>query len=120
MAKLEKISKKKSVSRYKTITKSKKQYQYTKKHNSSINKQKTLRSIFVYSQSLKNDAEIYKNEFIKQGYKVDLKLIESILYNSTKNKEKYYDVNLFLETLPFKCKLVMLFELPLFSFDIII
>ena len=123
MAKLEKISKKKSVSRYKTIiiNKSKtqyqkqyqKQYQYTKKHNSSINKQKTLRIIFVYSQSLKNDAEIYANEFIKKGYKVDFKLIENINHSHSHN-EKYYDVNFFLETLPFKCKIMFPSKINLF------
>ena len=120
-----KKTKNKSVSRYKTITKSKKQYpkqsqkqyQYTKKHNSSINKQKTLRIIFVYSQSLKNDAEIYKNEFIKQGYKVDFKLIENINYShshSHSHNEIYYDVNLFLETLPFKCKIMFPSKINLF------
>ena len=95
-------------SRYKTINKSKKQYKYTKKqdiqkHNSSTNKQKTLRIIFEHSPSLENDATIYKNEFLKQGYKVDFKLIDSI-FNTKENSNQYYDVNLFLETLPFKCK----------------
>jgi len=117
MSTTKKKSKNESVSRYKTITKSKKQsqkqYQYTKKHNSSINKQKTLRIIFVYSQSLKNDAEIYKNEFIKQGYKVDFKLIENINHSHSHN-EIYYNVNLFLETLPFKCKIMFPSKINLF------
>jgi hypothetical protein len=110
-------TKKKSVSIYKTITitknksKSKKYYNYTKKHNSSINKQKTLRIIFVDSQGLQNDATIYENEFIKQGYKVDVKLIENINHNP---KEKYYDVNLFLEVLPFKYKILFPSTLNLF------
>ena len=76
----------------------------TKKHSSS--KQKTLRIIFSHSPSLVNDATIYKNEFLKQGYTVDFKLIDSVLHNITKSKEPYYDVNLFLEILPFKCKTI--------------
>jgi len=71
------------------------------------NKQKRLRIIFDYSPSLNNDAIIYKNEFIKQNYKVEFKLIDSIFHNTNSikiKKEAYYDVNLFLELLPFKCK----------------
>ena len=92
------ISKSKYGSRYKS--------KYTKKNTAKLNKsnkQKTLRIIFEHSPSLEKDANIYKNEFIKQGYKVDFKFITSLFINS-KNKEKYYDVNLFLEILPFKCK----------------
>ena len=86
-------------SRYKTINKSKK---LTKKHNSS--QQKTLRIIFEHSPSLENDATIYKTEFLKQGYKVDYKLIDSVNHINKEKNESYYDVNLFLEILPFKCK----------------
>ena len=110
-------------SKYKT------NYKYTKKNlinnsthnskNNSTNKQKSLRIIFQNSPGLVNDATIYKNEFIKQGYKVDFKVIEFINqgykldFKHKENKENkeykeykepYYDVNLFLETLPFKCK----------------
>jgi len=99
-------TKKKSISIYKTITKnkSKKHYKYTKKHNSSTTKQKTLRIIYSNSQGLQNDANIYENEFIKQGYKIEFKLIDSINYINKWKNEPYYDVNLFLEILPFKCK----------------
>jgi hypothetical protein len=86
-----------------TISKTKKKSKYkTKKHTSS--QQKSLRIIFSHSPSLENDATIYKTEFIKQGYKVEYKLIDSIIHNTTKNKDPYYDVNLFLEILPFKFK----------------
>jgi hypothetical protein len=101
MYKTKKKSKEKNkfkyASRYKRKTQSKK---LTKKI-SPINKQKTLRIIFYQSPGLVNDATIYKNEFLKQGYKVDFKLIETV---HNKNKESYYDINLILETLPFKCK----------------
>ena len=97
-------TKTKNSSRYKTKKHTKKITKISKKHNSS--QQKTLRIIFEHSPSLENDATIYKNKFIKQGYKVDFKLIRSVLHiNNTKNKEPYYDVNLFLEILPFKCKI---------------
>ena len=74
----------------------------TKKQTSS--QQKTLRIIFHHSPSLENDANIYKTEFIKQGYKVDFKLIDSVNHINKGKNENYYDVNLFLEILPFKCK----------------
>ena len=76
------ISKKKNktkyVSRYKTHPHPKLNYKYTKKNSinsinsikTTTNKQKTLRIIFAHSPSLENDAKIYKNEFLKQGYKV--------------------------------------------------
>jgi hypothetical protein len=83
-----KKTKTKYSSRYKTKKLTKKQ-------------SKTLRIIFQHSPSLENDATIYKTEFLKQGYKVEYKLIDSILHNKL---ESYYDVNLFLEILPFKCK----------------
>jgi len=86
-------------SRYKNKKQTKKITKISKKHTSS--QQKTLRIIFEHSPSLENDATIYKNEFLKQGYKVEFKFIDSILHNKL---EKYYDVNLFLEILPFKCK----------------
>jgi hypothetical protein len=100
--------KQKKLSRYKIINKSKKQYKYTKKqniqkHNNSTTKQKTLRIIYTNSPGLQNDANIYKNKFIKKGYKIDFKLIDSVLHNRL---ESYYDVNLFLEILPFKCKIM--------------
>jgi hypothetical protein len=88
-------------SRYKTKKHTKKITKISKKHNSS--QKKTLRIIFEHSPSLENDATIYKNEFIKQGYKVEFKFIDSVLH-TTKTNESYYDVNLFLEILPFKCK----------------
>ena len=80
---------------------------YTKK-NSSIHKQKTIRIIFSDSPGLINDATIYKTEFLKQGYKVDFKLIDSVLHTTKTNKpkESYYNVNLFIEILPFKCKIM--------------
>ena len=88
---------------YKTKKHSKNQSKtLTKKNRSS--QQKTLRIIFEHSPSLENDATIYKNEFLKQGYKVDFKLIDSILHNTTKTREPYYNVNLFLEILPSTCK----------------
>ena len=92
-----KKTKTKYASRYKT----KKQ---SKKHTSSTTKQKTLRIVFVHSPSLENDATIYKTEFLKQGYKVDFKLIDSVNHSNKEKNEPYYDVNLFLEILPFKCK----------------
>jgi hypothetical protein len=88
-------TKTKYASRYKTKKR-------TKKHTSS--KQKTLRIIFQNSPGLVNDATIYKNEFLKQGYKVDYKLIDSVNHINKGKNEHYYDVNLFLEILPFKCK----------------
>ena len=98
-----------TISKTKKKTKEKTKYgsrnkikKLTKKHSSS--KQKTLRIIFSHSPSLVNDATIYKNEFLKQGYSVDFKLIDSIFNNTKYNSNKYYDVNLFLELLPFKCK----------------
>lgn len=102
----------------KSKNKTKLNYKYTKK-NVSMNKkhsslkQKTLRIIFEYSPGLENDATIYKNEFLKQGYKVDCKLIDSI-FNTKENSNQYYDVNLFLETLPFKCKNIFPSRLNLF------
>ena len=101
MSKTTKLNKYKSKhgSRYKTINKSKK---LTKKHTSS--EKKTLRIIFEHSPSLENDATIYKNEFLKQGYKVEFKFIESVNHINKEKNEPYYDVNLFLEILPFKCK----------------
>jgi len=101
-----------------TKKKNKINYKYTKK-NVSINKkhsslkQKTLRIIFEYSPGLENDATIYQTEFLKQGYKVDFKLIDSI-FNTKENSNQYYDVNLFLETLPFKCKTFFPSRLNLF------
>ena len=75
---------------------------------STLSKLKTLRIITINSPGLLNDAETYKNEFIKQNYKVDIKIV-NLSYNDIINKhntiEKYYDINLFLETLPFKCKM---------------
>jgi len=101
---------KKNISRYKTINKNKKQYhthyKYTKKHINSTTKHKTLRIIYSNSPGLQNDANIYKNEFIKQGYKIDFKLIDSINYINKWKNEPYYDVNLFLESLPFKCNIM--------------
>ena len=97
------MAKTKYGSRYKSkknINKSKK----TKKNNNSTTKPKSLRIIFEHSPSLENDAIIYKNEFLKQGYKVDFKLIESIHHTNKGKNEPYYDVNLFLEQLPFHCK----------------
>lgn len=90
----------------KTKTKYASRYKVNKqtKKNTSINKQKTLRIIFQHSPGLENDAKIYKTEFIKQGYKVDFKLIDSVNYINKGKNEPYYDVNLFLEILPFKCK----------------
>ena len=92
MSKTTKLNKYKSKhgSRYKTKKQSK--------------KQKTLRIVFVHSPSLENDATIYKTEFLKQGYKVDFKLIDSVNHSNKEKNEPYYDVNLFLEILPFKCK----------------
>ena len=87
---------KKTITKYASRYKTKKQ---TKKQTSL--QQKTLRIIFEHSPSLENDATIYKTEFLKQGYKVEYKLIDSVLDNKL---EKYYDVNLFLEILPFKSK----------------
>ena len=80
---------------------------------SIIDKQKTLRIITIDSPGLLNDATTYKNEFIKQNYKVDIKIVNYTYNNNNKQNtykadntiEKYYDVNLFLETLPFKCKM---------------
>ena len=93
-----KKTKTKYASRYITKKLTKK---LTKKQTSS--QQKTLRIIFKHSPSLENDATIYKTEFLKQGYKVEYKLIDSI-FNTKENNNKHYDVNLFLEILPFKCK----------------
>ena len=93
--KIKEKTKFKYASRYKRKTQSKK---LTKKI-SPINKQKTLRIIFHQSPGLVNDATIYKNEFLKQGYKVDFKLIETV---HNKNKESYYDINLIL--ICFFCK----------------
>ena len=70
-----KKTKKKSINKYKSKHSSR--YK-TKKHNSFITKNKTLRIIFVHSPSLENDATIYKTEFLKQGYKVEFKLIDSV------------------------------------------
>jgi hypothetical protein len=92
---------KKTKTKYSSRYKTKKQ---SKKHTSSTTKQKTLRIVFVYSPSLENDATIYKTEFLKQGYKVDFKLIDSVNHINKEKNEPYYDVNLFLEILPFKCK----------------
>ena len=75
---------------------------------SIIDKQKRLRIITIDSPGLLNDAETYKNEFIKKNYKVDIKIIHLShhdIFNKYNIIEKYYDVNLFLETLPFKCKM---------------
>jgi hypothetical protein len=90
----------------KTKTKYASRYKVNKqtKKNTSINKQKTLRIIFQHSPGLENDAKIYKTEFLKQGYKVDYKLIDSVNHINKGKNEPYYDVNLFLEILPFKCK----------------
>ena len=65
----------KYASRYKTKKQSSTKQSSTKQ---SSTKQKTLRIIFEHSPSLENDATIYKTEFIKQGYKVDVKLIDSV------------------------------------------
>ena len=96
MSKTTKINKYKS--KYGSRYKSKK----TKKNNT--NNQKTLRIVFVHSPSLENDATIYKTEFLKQGYKVEFKLIDTINHSNKGKSEPYYNVNLFLEILPFKCK----------------
>ena len=108
-----------SKSKYTKKTKQNKKTKKTKKsnHGSSITnklklknkkqsqkksqKQKTVRMIIFYSPSIENDAKIYKTEFIKQGYKVDFKIIEDINHNHI---EKKYDINLFLENLPFDFK----------------
>ena len=98
--KTKKTKKSKYVSR--TTNKLKLKKSKTQTHlQEKIQKQKTLRIIFRNSPGLDNDAQIYKNEFIKQGYIVEIKLIEDILHNHI---EKYYDINLFLELLPFNCK----------------
>ena len=70
-------------------------------NKSVTNKQKTLRIIFEHSQSLENDAKVYENVFNKYNYKIDFKIIKNLYHNTI---EKYYDVNLFLEQLPSKCK----------------
>ena len=111
------ISKTKKKSKYKTKYGSRNKIRKLTKKYSSL-KQKTLRIIFSHSPSLVNDATIYKNEFLKQGYIVDFKFIDSI-FNNTKdntkeNSNKYYDVNLFLELLPFKCKTMFLSKINLF------
>jgi len=100
---------KKTIKTIKTI-KNKTQKSYTIKTSKTKpklqnqkQKQKTVRIIMFYTQSLENDAKIYKNEFIKQNYKVDFKTIKDINHNHI---EKYYDINLFIETLPFNCKTI--------------
>ena len=105
ITKTKKKSKEKTkyASRYKTKKQSSTKQSSTKQSSTkqSSTKQKTLRIIFEHSPSLENDATIYKTEFLKQGYKVEYKLIDSVLHNRL---EPYCDVNLFLEILPFKCK----------------
>ena len=67
----------KGISRY--TKKQSKQDTHTKTHTKTYTKtQKTLRIVFVHSPSLENDATIYKTEFLKQGYKVEFKLIDSV------------------------------------------
>lgn len=95
ISKTKKITKEKTSSRYKTK-------KHTKTHTNT--QQKTVRIIFEHSPGLENDANIYKTEFLKQGYKVEFKMIDSVLHTTTKATEPYYNVNLFLEILPFKCK----------------
>jgi hypothetical protein len=113
--KTKKTKKTKYVSRHtnKLKLKNKKQNQNTMKKIHTISrekkkqeqkqeqKQNTVRMIIFYSPSIEIDAKIYRTEFIKQGYKVDFKIIEDINHNHI---EKYYDINLFLENLPFECK----------------
>jgi hypothetical protein len=98
----------------KTI-KTKKQKSYTIKNSKTKSTksivQKTVRIIFLYSPGKDNDAKIYKNEFIKQNYKVDFKIIEDIKHNHI---EKYYDINLFVEDLPFNCKNIFPAKIHLF------
>jgi len=89
-------TKKKNINDSRTISKTKSN---TKK--STHNKPKTLRIIFAHSPSLENDAKIYESVFSKYNYKVDFKLIKNIHHHTI---EKYYDVNLFLEQLPQRCK----------------
>ena len=89
----------KGISRY--TKKQSKQDTHTKTYTKT---QKTLRIVFVHSPSLENDATIYKTEFLKQGYKVEFKLIDSVNHSNKGKNEPYYDVNLFLEILPYKCK----------------
>ena len=97
-----------TISKTKTKTTYSSRYNKTKKQNNKFIQQKTLRIIFSQSPGLENDATIYKTEFLKQGYKVEFKMIDSILHTTKTNKqnEPYYDVNLFLEILPFNCKIM--------------